>query len=41
MLLGPAVLDTVRYYRPQARWAKWASRAAKVAMVMLVIKKGQ
>jgi hypothetical protein len=39
MLLGPAVLDTVRYYRPQASWAKWASRAAKVAMVVLVAKR--
>jgi hypothetical protein len=41
MLLGPAVLDTVRYYRPEARWAKWASRAAKVAMVALVLKRGR
>ena len=41
MLLGPAVLDTVRYYRPGATWAKWASRAAKVAMVALVVRKGR
>jgi hypothetical protein len=40
MILGPAVLDTVRYYRPRASWAKWASRAAKVGMVILVVKKG-
>jgi hypothetical protein len=40
MLLGPAALDAVRYYRPRATWAKWASRAAKVAMVVLVVKRG-
>jgi hypothetical protein len=40
MLLAPAVLDAVRYYRPNAAWAKWASRAAKIGMVVLVVKKG-
>ena len=38
MLLVPAVLDAVRYYRPAARWARWASRGAKVAAVLLVIR---
>ncbi len=40
ILLAPAVLDTVRYYRPNARWATWASRVVKVGMVVLVVKKG-
>jgi hypothetical protein len=39
MLLVPAALDTVRYFKPEARWAAWASRAAKIAMVVLVAKK--
>jgi hypothetical protein len=39
MLLAPAVLDTVRYYRPAARWATWASRGVKVATVLLVMRK--
>jgi len=41
MLLAPAVLDAVRYYRPAARWAMWASRGAKVATVLLVMRKGR
>jgi len=41
MLLGPAVLDSVRYCRPDATWAKWASRAAKVGMVILVVRRGR
>jgi len=41
MLLAPAALDTLRYFRPEARWAVWASRAAKIAMVVLVVKKGR
>ena len=36
LILAPAVLDTVRYMRPQARWARWTSRGAKVAAVLLV-----
>jgi hypothetical protein len=39
MLLVPAALDSVRYFKPEARWAIWASRAAKIAMVVLVAKK--
>jgi hypothetical protein len=38
MILTPAVLDSVRYFRPDAKWAVWASRAAKVGMVLLVVK---
>jgi hypothetical protein len=38
LVLAPAVLDAIRYFKPEARWAKWASRAAKVGSVLLVIK---
>jgi hypothetical protein len=39
LVLAPAVLDAIRYFNPEARWAKWASRAAKVGSVLLVIKR--
>jgi len=39
MVLAPAVLDAIRYFNPDARWAKWASRAAKIGSVLLVMKK--
>ena len=38
MILVPAVLDSWRYFDPDARWAVWASRAAKVGVVLLVFK---
>ena len=38
MILAPAVLDAVRYYKPDARWAVWASRATKVGSVLLVFR---
>jgi hypothetical protein len=38
LVLAPAVLDAVRYYRPQAKWAAWGSRGVKVGMVLLVIR---
>lgn len=40
LLLVPAVLDTVRYYKPRAKWAVWASRGAKVGLVLLVVRSG-
>jgi hypothetical protein len=39
LVLAPAVLDTIRYFKPDARWAKWASRGAKVGSVLLVVKR--
>ena len=39
LVLAPAVLDAIRYFKPQTRWAKWASRAAKAGSVLLVTKK--
>lgn len=39
LVLAPAVLDAIRYFNPDARWAKWTSRAAKVGSVLLVIKR--
>jgi hypothetical protein len=38
MILAPAVLDSWRYFDPDARWAVWLSRASKVAVVLLVLK---
>ena len=39
LVLAPAVLDAIRYFKPEARWAKWASRAAKAGSVLLVTKR--
>jgi hypothetical protein len=41
LVLAPAVLDAIRYFKPEARWAKWASRAAKAGSVLLVIRKNR
>jgi len=38
LILLPAVLDAVRYYHPEARWAAWGSRAAKVGGVVLIAR---
>jgi hypothetical protein len=38
LILIPAILDAVRYYHPQARWAAWGSRAAKVGGVVLIAR---
>jgi hypothetical protein len=38
LVLAPAVFDTVRYFRPEARWAAWASRGAKAGMVLLAFR---
>ena len=38
LLLVPAVLDTVRYFKPDATWAVWGSRAVKVGLVLLVLR---
>jgi hypothetical protein len=38
LILAPAVLDMVRYYHPDARWAAWGSRGAKIFSVVLVFK---
>jgi hypothetical protein len=38
LILAPAVLDMVRYYHPDARWAVWGSRGAKMFGVVLVFK---
>ena len=38
LVLLPAILDAVRYYHPEARWAAWGSRAAKIGGVVLVLK---
>ena len=38
VVLAPAVLDAMRYYKPETRWLRWASRASKVAGVLLVLR---
>lgn len=38
LILAPAVLDAVRYFNPDARWAVWGSRASKAFSVVLVLK---
>jgi len=38
LILAPAVLDAVRYFHPDARWAVWGSRATKAFSVGLVLK---
>lgn len=38
LVLVPAALDAVRYFKPDARWAAWASRGAKVAVALLALR---
>ena len=38
LILIPAVLDAVRYFVPEARWAAWASRIAKIGGVVLIAR---
>ena len=38
LILVPAVLDAIRYYHPDAKWAAWGSRGAKIFGVALVFK---
>jgi hypothetical protein len=38
LILVPAVLDLVRYYKPDARLATWGSRAAKIGGVALIAR---
>jgi hypothetical protein len=38
MILAPALLDTWRYFHPDAKWAAWTSRGVKVGMVVLVVR---
>ena len=38
LILIPAVLDLVRFYHPDERWAAWGSRAAKIGGVVLIAR---
>jgi hypothetical protein len=38
LILIPAVLDAIRFYHPDQRWAAWGSRAAKVGGVVLIAR---
>ena len=37
LVLAPALVDGIRYLRPEARWAKWLSRSIKFGSVALVL----
>jgi hypothetical protein len=37
-IIAPALLDGVRYCRPDVRWLKWASQATKIGGALLVIR---
>jgi hypothetical protein len=38
LILAPAILDAVRYFKPEARWAVWGSRGAKIGGVALIFR---
>ncbi len=38
LILAPAVLDAIRYFHPDAKWAVWGSRSVKIGMVLLVFR---
>ena len=38
LILIPAVLDAIRFYHPEQRWAAWGSRAAKIGGVVLIAR---
>lgn len=38
LVLTPAVLDGIRYLKPEARWAAWLSRGVKLGSVALVLR---
>jgi hypothetical protein len=38
LILIPAVLDAIRFYHPDARWAAWGSRASKIGGVVLILR---
>lgn len=38
LILAPAILDAVRYFNPDARWAVWGSRGAKIGGVVLIFR---
>jgi hypothetical protein len=38
LVLGPAALDTWRYFKPEARWPVWLSRAMKIGGVLLILR---
>lgn len=38
LVLGPAALDVVRYFRPESRTARWASRLMKAGAIVLIVR---
>jgi hypothetical protein len=41
VVMAPAIFDTWRYLRPDAKFPRWASRVSKVSLVLLVIRAAQ
>jgi hypothetical protein len=40
-VMAPAIFDTWRYVRPDAKFPRWASRLSKATLVLLVIRAAQ
>jgi hypothetical protein len=40
-VMAPAIFDTWRYLRPDAKFPRWASRVSKATLVLLVIRAAQ
>jgi hypothetical protein len=38
LVVTPAVLDGIRYLRPESRWATWLSRGVKLGSVALLLR---
>jgi len=38
LILVPAILDSVRFLNPDAKWAMWGSRASKIFGVVLIVR---
>lgn len=38
LILAPAVLDGVRYFKDDPAWARWSSRALKAGLLLLAIR---
>jgi len=38
LIIAPALLDTFRYFHPDAGWARWTSRGVKMGSVALILR---
>jgi hypothetical protein len=37
-VLAPALLDALRYFHPDVKWAAWTSRGVKIGMVVMIVR---